>query len=107
MNFIAQSGTPFSPQAQVRLAQGNINLNMAPPDGTYRFDGNHILYFRWNQTVVRHGKQRVEVWAELANVLQDTADLSIVSQNFFATTFNQPNSWTLPRRLYFSAAYKF
>ena len=30
VNFIAQKGNPFAPQAQVRLNQGNVTLNIAP-----------------------------------------------------------------------------
>ena len=107
VNFIAQAGNPFAPQAQVRLNQGNVTVNIAAAYGTYKLDSQKILYLRYIQNLFRHGTRRLELWAELANVLQDKGDQAIVSQNIFAATFNQASSWTLPRRLYFSTAFKF
>jgi hypothetical protein len=107
VNFIAQIGNPFAPQAQVRLTQGNITVNVAPNDGTYKQDTQKILYLRYNWHVFQRGAKRIDLMAELANALQDMGNQSIVSNNIFATTFAQSNSWTLPRRLYFSTAFKF
>ena len=107
VNFIAQIGNPFAPQAQVRLTQGNVTVNIAPSDGTYKQDTQKILYLRYTQNLFRRGTKRIEIMTELANALQDMGNQSIVSNNIFATTFGQSNSWTLPRRLYFSTAFKF
>jgi len=107
VNFIAQRGQPFAPQAQVRLNQGNVTLNIAESDGSYIGDTQKILYFRYTQNLFRRGSKRIELWGELANVLQDQGNQSVTSSNIFATTFNQSNSWTLPRRAYFSTAFKF
>ena len=38
---------------------------------------------------------------EIMNALQNTAASTILSQNFFATTFNQPATWIEPRRMDF------
>jgi hypothetical protein len=107
VNFIAESGNPFAPQALVKLPQGTTAVNIAPAGGPYWLDSSKILYLRYTQTILRRGNRRLELMAELANALQDKTVLSIVSQNILSSTFDQPNSWTLPRRLYFATTLKF
>ncbi len=54
-----------------------------------------------------HGDRQPELGAEPQNVLQDTANITIVAQNFFAATFAQPNTWLEPRRLQLMAKVRF
>jgi hypothetical protein len=101
------SGNPFAPQAQVQLPQGRLSVNIERADGTYSLPRQDLLNFRLTKSLFQQGPRRLELAAEVANVLQNKAAQSIVTRNLFATTFNQPSTWVLPRRMWFSAAYKF
>jgi hypothetical protein len=49
---------------------------------------------------VKRGANRIEVGAEIMNILQEEAFLNIVTQNFFAPNFGQSSgSWIEPRRM--------
>jgi hypothetical protein len=98
-DLMSASGTPFAPQAQVQLPQGTTNVNTAPPDGKYRLPYQNILSIRVVKKLFEQYGHRVELGAELRNVLQDTAYESVLTQNVFASTFNQGASWVDPRRL--------
>jgi hypothetical protein len=106
-NFIAMQGNPYAPQALVALPQGRTLVNIAAADGSYRLPSQELLYFRYVQTLFRRGSQRLELTAELANALQNTAYMSVVSQVLGSATFGQASTWVLPRRLYFATAYRF
>ena len=97
----AVTGAPFAPQAAVQLPQGRRTINIAPPDGSYRLPSQDLLYLRFSKILFRRGDRRVEVAAELANALQNEAANAVVSQNFYAATFNQAAAWIEPRKLYF------
>jgi hypothetical protein len=98
INYMYAQGNPFAPQAVVRLPQGSTTVNIAPPDGTYRFPNQNLLNFKFTKELFRRGRNRLELSAEILNVLQNEANETIISQNFFATTFNQPSTWIEPRR---------
>jgi hypothetical protein len=103
----AVSGNPFAPQALVQLPQGRLSINIEPADGTYHLPRQDLLNLRLTKNVLPQGNRRLDLSLDIANALQNEANMSIVSRNLFATTFSQPSTWVLPRRVYFSAAFRF
>ena len=106
-NLLAMSGTPFAPTASVTLPQGRQTIAIEPADGTFRLPAQKLLYLRFYKSIFRQGNRRLELMAELSNVLQNEAHVRVRSTNFFGSNFNLPRTWVLPRLLYFSAAFKF
>jgi hypothetical protein len=100
-DLMSATGGTFAPQAQVQLPQGTTSVNIAPPDGTYRYPFQNILSIRASKVLLRQYGHRLELGLELRNALQDTAFESILSRNIVATTFNQGSAWVDPRRLVF------
>jgi hypothetical protein len=107
VSVMALSGTPYAPQALVRLPQGNTTINIAPTDGTYRLSSDHLVYLRLNKVLFHRGNRELEVGAEVQNLLQDEAVTSVVSQNLFGATFGRPASWVEPRRAQLQARVRF
>jgi hypothetical protein len=99
VDLMSASGTPFAPQALVSLPQGRLSVNIAPPDGTYRLPFENILSLRFTKMMFRQRDRRLELGAEIRNVLQDTAYENITTANFFTSTFGQGSTWADPRRL--------
>jgi hypothetical protein len=97
-NFMAVSGTPFAPQALVQLPQGRRAINIEPA-GKYRLPSQELLWIRVQKSLFRQGTRRLDVTAELANALQDTAHDAVATRTFFASNFAAPNNWVLPRRV--------
>jgi hypothetical protein len=100
--LMAITGTPYAPQALVTLPQGRRSVNIEPA-GNYRLPNVKLLYVRFTKTLFRHGDSRLELATEIANALQDKGHSSIVSRNFYSTTFGQGSAWMEPRRMYFMA----
>src|SRR5262249_45604896 len=100
------TGQPFAPQALVQLPQGLTTVNVVPADGTYRYNAQKLLILRFEKNLFRRGSRRLELAAELANALQDKSALTLVSQVLASSTFGQPATWGLPRRLYSESASK-
>ncbi len=102
VQVMSLSGTPYAPQALVNLPQGRRSVNIEPA-GDYRLPHVGLVYIRVAKSLFRKGDRRVELSAEIANALQDTGHSSVVSRNFYSTTFGQGSAWMEPRRLYFIA----
>jgi hypothetical protein len=101
-SVMAVSGLAYAPQALVQLPQGRLSINIAAPGDDYRFPFQKLLWLRFNKSLFRHGTRRIDLGAELDNTLQNTAFDGVATQNFFASNFAQPITWTLPRRLNFN-----
>jgi hypothetical protein len=101
-HLMAVTGEPFAPQALVSLPQGRRSVNIEPPGG-YRYPSQELLYLRFTKVLLRRGDRRLELGAEIANALQDKSHNSLITQNFFSSTFAQPAAWIEPRRMQFVA----
>ena len=91
----------------MQLPQGRLNINIAPPDGTYKLPTQNILGFRFSKILFRSGARRLELAAELMNALQSEAYDAVTSRVFNATTFGTPSNWIEPRRMNFLARFNF
>lgn len=104
--YMLQSGLPYAPQAQVSLPQGRRSINIAPA-GEYRFPKQNNLNMRVSKFFTLAQGMRVELIADAQNLLQAETALSVISRNFFASTFGQPATWVEPRRLLLGLKFSF
>jgi hypothetical protein len=105
-SLMSVTGAPYAPQALIQLPQGRRAINIEPP-GSYRLPSQRLLDIRVTKIMFRRGDRRLELSAELANALQETAHASVVSQNFFSATFGAPATFIDPRRLNLVARVQF
>src|SRR5262249_37943188 len=84
-SFQAVQGTPFAPQALVQLPQGRRAINIEAP-GSYRYSMQKPLSFRISKILFQHGQRRLDLGTEILNVLQDEAEDTIITQNYFSPT---------------------
>lgn len=97
-NLVAVQGTPYAPIIQVALPQGRRNINIAPPE-TYRGPFEEHLYLRVSKIMFRTDHSRLELSAEVRNLLQDTANQTRVTTVYGNVNFGLQSSWPDPRQL--------
>jgi hypothetical protein len=107
VNFMRAAGQPYAPQALVQLPQGRLSINIEKADGTYHIDTQDLLWLRFTKSLFRKGARRLDLNAEIANVLQDKAFDSVQTRNFFAANFGQGQTFVVPRLMFLSASMKF
>jgi hypothetical protein len=96
-NFQHLTGAPWAAFANVRLPQGGRGI-LTEPKGTRRLSYQSLLDVRLSK-IFRVGKEgRIEVLADILNVLNDTAEVQLVTNNLFSGNFEKPNRWVDPRR---------
>jgi hypothetical protein len=100
-NFMRATGNSVAPQALVQLPQGRRSVNIEPSNGTYRLPSQELLHLRLGKILFRRGDKRLDLGAEIWNLLQDTANNAILTQNFFSPTFLAAGDWIEPRRMNF------
>lgn len=98
-SFTGQTGQPFAPQASVRLPQGTRSINIAQA-GDLRYSTQKFLNLRVTK-FVRLGRndRKLELVVDVQNALQNEAYTSVVTRNFFSSSFGVPSVYTEPRRL--------
>ena len=99
-SYMALSGGAFARSASVTLPQGRQTINLEPANGDFRYERQDLLNFRVSKSI-RMDFRRLELGVELKNVLQDQANESVVTTNFFSSSFNAPSVWIEPRRMNF------
>ena len=102
-NFRYFSGKPWAATAQVSLGpQGSRRILLEPP-GSRRLSSQSLLDLRVSRTLQFGAVGRLELLMDLLNLLNDTAEEGLVTDNRFSPTFGQPNVFMNPRRAMLSA----
>lgn len=98
-NLQTFSGKPWGPSAQVSLPppQGSRRI-MLEPLGTRRLSSQTLLDMRVSYTLALRSAGRVELMLDVLNLLDDTAEEALVSDNILAATFGRPKAFIDPRR---------
>jgi hypothetical protein len=91
------SGKPYAASAQLTLPQGSQRVLLEPP-GSRRMSSQSLLNLRVSRTVTVGGLGRVELLLDVLNVLDDTAEESLASDNLFSPNFGQGTVFMDPRR---------
>jgi hypothetical protein len=96
-NLQTFSGKPWASSAQVGLPQGSRRI-LLEPLGTRRLSSQSLLDVRVSQTFSLRSAGRIELMLDVLNLLNDTAEESLVSDNILAATFGRPKTFIDPRR---------
>ena len=96
-NFQYFSGKPWAATAQVSLPQGDQRI-LLEPRGTRRLSSQSLLDVRASRVVLNRNGTGVEVLVDLLNVLNETAEESLATDNQFSTNFGLPTLFVDPRR---------
>lgn len=93
------SGKPWAATTQVSLPQGSRRI-LLESRGSRRLSSQTLLDARVAKTFRLRSTGSVEVMLDVLNLLDDTAEEALVSDNFFSTgTFGRPNRYIDPRRV--------
>jgi hypothetical protein len=92
------SGKPWAASAQVQLPQNGQQRILLEAPGSRRLPAQTLLDVRVSKTVRVGGIGRIEVMADLLNLLNDTAEEGIATDNLFSVNFAQPTLFMDPRR---------
>jgi TonB-dependent receptor-like protein/carboxypeptidase family protein len=90
------SGKPWADTAQVSLPQGDQRI-LLEPRGSRRLSSQTLVDLRVSRAFTI-GATRVELLVDVLNVLDDTAEERLATDNFFSPTFGQPSAFIDPRR---------
>ena len=96
-NFQFFSGKPWAATALIN-PQNSQQRVLIETRGTRRLSSQSLLDLRVSRTVAIGGMGRVELVADVLNALNDSAEESIASDDFFNPTFNRPAAFMDPRR---------
>ena len=96
-NLQTFSGKPWAATTQVGLPQGSRRI-LLEPRGTRRLPSQSLLDLRVSKTLPLFGAGTADLILDLLNVLNDSAEEALVSDNRFATTFSTPRLFIDPRR---------
>ena len=94
------TGKPWAAAAQVALPQGDQRIQLEPR-GTRRLSSQTLVDVRVSRPLHLGGSNRVELLVDVLNVLNDTAEEAVATDNFFSPNFGQPTAFVDPRRAMF------
>jgi len=101
-NYQYLSGKPWAATTQIALPQGDTRVQLEPR-GSRRLPSQALLDLRISRTFTLGANRRVELLADVLNVLNDTSAESLASDNLFSTHFAQGVAFVDPRRAMISA----
>lgn len=101
-NFQHFSGKPWAATTRVSLPQGDQRILLEPP-GSRRLSSQSLLDLRVSRSLRFRGVARVELLVDVLNLLNDTAEEALATDNLFAPTFGQATVFMNPRRVMVSA----
>jgi hypothetical protein len=96
-NLQSFSGKPWAASTQITLPQGSRRV-LLEPRGTRRLSAQSLLDVRVSKTLVLGGSAKIDLLFDVLNLLNDTAEEALVSDNLLAATFGQPRAFIDPRR---------
>ena len=94
------TGKPWAATTQVALRQGDQRI-LLEPRGTRRLSSQTLVDLRVARTISIGSATRIELLLDVFNLLQDTAEESVASDNLSAANFGQANVFVDPRRVMF------
>jgi hypothetical protein len=91
------SGKPWAATTQITLPQGSQRI-LLEPRGSRRLSSQSLLDVRASKVITNARGIRVEVLLDILNVLNDTAEEGLTTDNLFSSNFGQPALFVDPRR---------
>ena len=74
---------------------------MLEPRGSRRLSSQSLLDVRLSKTILTRELTRIEVLVDVLNVLNDTAEEDLATDDLFSPNFGRPTVFTDPRRAMF------
>jgi hypothetical protein len=96
------TGKPWAATALVTLPQGDQRIQLEPR-GSRRLSSQSLLDLRVSRPIAFGALGRVELMVDVLNLLNETAEEGIATDNLFNTNFGQPTTFVDPRRAMLSA----
>ena len=94
------SGKPWAPTAQILLPQGNRRI-LLEPRGARQLSSQSLLDVRLSKTILTRESARIELLVDVLNVLNDTAEEELATDDLFSPNFGRPTVFMDPRRAMF------
>src|SRR5213078_60548 len=91
------SGKPWAATTQITLPQGSQRI-LLEPRGSRRLSSQSLLDVRVSKVITNARAGRVEVLLDILNVLNDTGEEGLATDNLFSSNFGQPSVFVDPRR---------
>ena len=92
------SGKPWAASTRQSLPQGDQRILLEPP-GSRRLSSQSLVDLRVSRTLRFGGAGRIELLMDVLNLLDDTAEEALTTDNRFASNFAQPTVFMNPRRV--------
>jgi hypothetical protein len=102
-NLQVASGKPWATTALVMLPQNNQQRVLLEPRGSRRLSAQSLLDLRVSRSFQVGSMGRVDLMLDVLNVLNETAEEGLVTDNRFSPNFAQPTVFVDPRRAMISA----
>jgi hypothetical protein len=100
-NYQYYSGKPWAATAQVPLgAQGDRRI-LLEPRGSRRLSAQSPLDLRFSKTILTRESARIELLVDVLNVLNNTAEEELATDNLFSPNFGRSSIFMDPRRAMF------
>lgn len=100
------TGKPWAATAQVALPQGDQRIQLEPR-GSRRMASQSLLDLRVSRPSALGALGRVELMVDVLNLLNETAEEGLATDNLFNTNFGQPTVFVDPRRAMLSVRLNF
>jgi hypothetical protein len=106
VNFQYQTGKPWMAKTWVRLPQGMTRVFLEPR-GSRRFPSQTLLDVRFSKVFRLGERGRLELLADVFNLLNDTATVGMTYDDFYHPEFGEPTRWVEPRSLMLGFKFSF
>jgi hypothetical protein len=91
------SGKPWAATTQIALPQGDQRI-LLEPRGSRRLSSQSLLDLRVSKPVSFGRTGQIELLLDVLNVLNDTVEESLATDDLFSSNFEQPSIFIDPRR---------
>jgi hypothetical protein len=94
------SGKPWASTTLIPLPQGDRRI-LLEPRGSRRLSSQSLLDVRLSKTILSRESARIELLVDVLNVLNDTAEEELATDDLFSPNFGRRAIFTDPRRAMF------
>jgi len=100
-NLQYYSGKPWAATAQVPLGGQGDRRILLEPRGSRRLSSQSPLDLRLSKTILTRESTRIELLMDVLNVLNNSAEEELATDNLFSPNFGRPTVFMDPRRAMF------
>jgi hypothetical protein len=94
------SGKPWAATTLLALPQGDRRI-LLEPRGSRRLSSQSLLDVRLSKTILSRESARIELLVDVLNVLNDSAEEELATDDLFSPNFGRPTVFADPRRAMF------